>query len=474
MGAVLMVPVLFVVAYYAALWKIHGFDPRFLEMDACMNAGGVWTKDGGCDASASLHSLQDHLAELIRAGEPVRPADPSWAKGMGQVATAGYAIGDVSFAILLQPNQNTPLPLFKEGDMYGILARRGAGVPEYFLRYSRPEEGERPIRMNPVDLFLEHGQLIVSLVDDRGAGSGEGNLLRLASADGGWTWGTDGCFSYVPEAYAIGRDRLARSSACLIPYVPGLLGAGPEEVQMKEVSYAFQEEVEGVSCTAKGSYPEVQPTSGLSEDTRASMNTQIASRVVEALSGFGDGKEMAADPGTAAQAFVGSCVASTKDLAEDDRSLMPSAGWYSDLSVMTERNGAGYLSLTFRHDVYTGGAHPNTVTRVLVFSLATGNEIGWKEWVEKDHVMDFAKAVAHGVLSETDGETFSEAAVAYQTFLSRPTREGAESLLNTYGEYALLENGVRALFDPYEVAPYASGPIEFLIPRSELEGVILF
>lgn len=59
-------------------------------------------------------------------------------------------------------------------------------------------------RYSPIGLFLaQNGRLLLDLKDYYlcGAGSGEGNFIRFATADNGRTWTWNACLYFIPEAY---------------------------------------------------------------------------------------------------------------------------------------------------------------------------------------------------------------------------------------------------------------------------------
>jgi len=77
---------------------------------------------------------------------------------------------------------------------------------------------------NIVGLFTKGNILYIDVADARGAGSGEGNLTRLSSTNGGQTWSKENCYYLIPESYytppvsnwiSIVPDGLETSTACV-------------------------------------------------------------------------------------------------------------------------------------------------------------------------------------------------------------------------------------------------------------------
>jgi|GEM_PF-3066054 hypothetical protein len=77
--------------------------------------------------------------------------------------------------------------------------REAFSIPIYPFDQTYTAEGFRPF--NPVGMFTENNLLWLDIVDDGGAGSGEGVLVRYSSPDGvKWTR-TNDCLYFVPESY---------------------------------------------------------------------------------------------------------------------------------------------------------------------------------------------------------------------------------------------------------------------------------
>lgn len=118
-------------------------------------------------------------------------------------------LGDMFFLTVIQPNINYPLRDQKP------VAIKWAGVlvshdqqktwQKFFIlpepEYKNIEGTEVRLSLNVVGIFLDENKLFVDIADALGAGSGEGNLLRISSSDGGRTWEKEGCYYFIPENY---------------------------------------------------------------------------------------------------------------------------------------------------------------------------------------------------------------------------------------------------------------------------------
>jgi hypothetical protein len=120
------------------------------------------------------------------------------------------------------------------------------------------------------------------------------------------------------------------------------------------------------------------------------------------------------------------------------------------------------FSLAISNYRYTGGAHPNTVTHMLNYDLHKGQPI-----LLRDLVIDW------------DG--FSKLAERYfRQSKGIDLRQSWEESGYFWGEefkvsnnFAITEQGIKLYYNTYEIAPYAAGITEFIIPYQDLRGIIL-
>ncbi|MFA4814729.1 MAG: hypothetical protein WC924_00170 [Candidatus Gracilibacteria bacterium] len=123
-----------------------------------------------------------------------------------------YSIGDLTFAMVSQPNTYTGLVSVRDWEKEGNIAWSGVLVKrpqtDWEIFFQVPEDD-----FNPVGFYLEEQQLVLDLADDNGAGSGEGALIRYVYPFAGvadellYTWTKERCEGYyMPEIYVAGTD----------------------------------------------------------------------------------------------------------------------------------------------------------------------------------------------------------------------------------------------------------------------------
>jgi hypothetical protein len=105
-----------------------------------------------------------------------------------------FQVGTVAIGLVLQPSMNVVLDLPNKyvRSFTGLVVSQ-AGTP--WRKYLEIRDTERTDKNNPYYLWAEQGQLYLSIVDQRGAGSGEGNmkLVRLSAAG---NWEVIGCYYF--------------------------------------------------------------------------------------------------------------------------------------------------------------------------------------------------------------------------------------------------------------------------------------
>ncbi len=122
------------------------------------------------------------------------------------------------------------------------------------------------------------------------------------------------------------------------------------------------------------------------------------------------------------------------------------------------------LSLWTLDSVFTGGAHPNSNFIYLVFSMKTGKPVELSSLIAKGKTTELtAIAEKHfrRVRELKPDETYEQAGFQFEqnTFA-----------LNT--NFLVSKEGLAFCFNPYEIAPYAMGVTELVIPWSDLKDVI--
>lgn len=146
-------------------------------------------------------SLTHALAELVSSGGSLAYTRPYVAHNLpanvlpDQVRLA-FVSGDIVFAIA--ESSLYEVPFDRKIQWVGVLGSVDGGVTwEEF--YSIPKINN--VYHNIAGIFINGRKLYLDITDNNGAGSGEGNLTRLVSTNGGSSWDWSGCYYLTPERY---------------------------------------------------------------------------------------------------------------------------------------------------------------------------------------------------------------------------------------------------------------------------------
>ncbi len=121
---------------------------------------------------------------------------------------ATYKLENYIFQFISQPNLNIPLSISSSDIKYkGVLYSKdnGSSWNDLFVIDNPKDYKGNEVKYNPVGMFVKDNKLYLDISDDRGAGSGEGNLLRYSTEDGK-IWTRDSCLYLMPELYFNGSD----------------------------------------------------------------------------------------------------------------------------------------------------------------------------------------------------------------------------------------------------------------------------
>jgi hypothetical protein len=215
-----------------------------------------------------------------------------------------------------------------------------------------------------------------------------------------------------------------------------------------ERSSADCEEEEAACTTVAFDYPHFEdPTAGPAEGW-----------IHRALTAWDDpdGPRVSSPVGWA-DAFVEQYEAYRKEVS------MPVAGWFVERRIDVARNDTRILALELFDSRYTGGAHPLTIHRYFHLDRGSGQAISSLEAVLRPEGTDVLLALAEAQFRDDRGldadAPLSDAGV-WDARLPLPDT------------FLLGGDGLLLLYNVYEIAPYAVGPIEILLPWDAVRGLL--
>jgi len=138
------------------------------------------------------------------------------------------------------------------------------------------------------------------------------------------------------------------------------------------------------------------------------------------------------------------------------------AQWFLEIEAREVWGTASVASIEISEFVFTGGAHPNSRQRLASFDVETGHLL-WIDDLTPDPsalipLVEDRLRLEHGLEPEAD---LGEAGFWID--------EGGLALPDNV---ALVAEGLRLHWDPYEIAPYSMGSIDIVITTDELTGIV--
>ncbi|MCR9173995.1 MAG: RsiV family protein [bacterium] len=121
-----------------------------------------------------------------------------------------------------------------------------------------------------------------------------------------------------------------------------------------------------------------------------------------------------------------------------------------------------YVCLNSHGWAYTGGAHGNGFLFYEYFLKQNGQRIGLEYFAEDmESLLTIAEKYFRSHIGLEQGESLNDAGFWFE-----------DDTFALNDNFVFEEDFMTFVFNPYEVAPYAAGMIEFSIPLEELSGII--
>lgn len=199
-----------------------------------------------------------------------------------------------------------------------------------------------------------------------------------------------------------------------------------------------------------------------SEPNASVTNGTIRAQIIRSITGWIDSTSLVEQPKAQTDLNEAARLFSTDyQQLKEDVGVMGGC-WEIEIKSDTVCSCPNFLTVGLETYTYTGGAHPNTYTTLLSFDRRTG------------------KAMC---LTDLVADTTALLPLVEQAFRKQQGVKAQESLEDEGyflqdGRFFLPENvavgrdGLIFYYNPYEIAAYALGPIEVIVPYSELTPIL--
>lgn len=138
--------------------------------------------------------------------------------------------------------------------------------------------------------------------------------------------------------------------------------------------------------------------------------------------------------------------------------------WELDRTVSAEQVSPAILNVDSAQYSFMGGAHPNTLRVLQSLNLDTSAAYSladiFKPGYEKD-LTKIGEKIFREQMEVAPGENLGDAGFFFD-----------KDVFKLNDNFQMAPEGLRFLYNPYEVAPYVMGPIELVIPWADLKDLL--
>ncbi len=203
-----------------------------------------------------------------------------------------------------------------------------------------------------------------------------------------------------------------------------------------------------------------QPTD--SSAVAAKIRQILTDKTIKRLNSYGDSASIAAHPEASRSAKAAFDIFE-KNYNDFKKEFPDAPGcWEVDLQGDTVLTTSKMLFYQLDHYAFVGGAHPNSFTSFHAFDAKTGEEVEMKSFVQDSVALMNLVETKFRELEKLTPEVNLEDAGYFL----------ADHKFFLPANYVFTQDGILFYYNPYEIAAYARGAIDFTIPYEELKGIV--
>ncbi|MEL7117925.1 MAG: DUF4163 domain-containing protein [Bacteroidota bacterium] len=202
---------------------------------------------------------------------------------------------------------------------------------------------------------------------------------------------------------------------------------------------------------------EINLPHAFSEDLALSnkVNQQISGSVIKVLNAYGDAGMPLSNMKEVAENFIAEY---TEYSSYSEFLTMP---WELKVNGSILHQGEKTISIQLDNWVYSGGAHPNTMSVILNIDSQTGDLILLTDII-KD-IPSFKSFAEQMYWNAKDGKNPKNQPAIQLT---------SKSLFMLPDNYAILEDGILLHYNPHEMSTFADGSFSFLLTFEQLKDIL--
>lgn len=256
-------------------------------------------------------------------------------------------------------------------------------------------------------------------------------------------------------------------SACAQPPGPAMSrvqtvagGAPTFDLRTVERSAGECEAGDGWCARFLARYPVI--TAGVRPPVQDALNGELRRRVAQGARVEEPGGEPSPEAiEAAAEEFLAGW---RRETADWPRSTMAAVAWIDERRMEVLYSDHRLLSVELDIFSYTAGAHPNTITQLASYDLATGEPIELDDLLAPGagaRIEELGERAFRRERRVEEGESLEEAGFWF---------EDDRFALND--NFALTGAGLTFVYNPYEVGPYVLGPTRITLPWRAVAGLL--
>ncbi len=162
-------------------------------------------RDVKADVARAVHDAVRNGGKVMRRDNVVPRNLPKEIHPEQAQPGSVWQLGDILFFLAKQQSSNVHFEAlnYGEADFFGVLVSVDDGSSwQVFYRLRNPDIVDGAQRLvNVVGLSVSKHHLFLDVIDDNGAGSGEGHLSRFRTHNGGKRWVRTACTYFMPDYY---------------------------------------------------------------------------------------------------------------------------------------------------------------------------------------------------------------------------------------------------------------------------------
>jgi hypothetical protein len=137
--------------------------------------------------------------------------------------------------------------------------------------------------------------------------------------------------------------------------------------------------------------------------------------------------------------------------------------YYDHLTGRAEYGKKNVLNYRMVEEVFTGGAHPCTITTILRFDAMTGEYISLDQVFPTSNQMTLRNMLLDKLMKDNDVQTIDEL-----------HEKGFLEMIDMFvsSNFALREDSIEFYYNEYDIAPYAYGPSTICLGYEEVKPII--